>query len=149
VYRADQDEDNLRELYRVDIATPGISEKIISPLPEYSPCVTGDVFSFIIRDDDQEIAYRADQETNEIIELYEVDVDNPGVSTKVNPAIAGNDVFPFQYSAEGSRFLYVADEGAAGGTELYLVETASLGTSTRISSALVNGGDVIDFRSPK
>jgi hypothetical protein len=58
-------------------------------------------------------------------------------------------VFPFQYSAEGSRFLYVADEGAAGGTELYLVETASLGTSTRISSALVNGGDVIDFRSPK
>lgn len=147
VYRADQDEDDLRELYRVMLSAPGVSEKINSPMPEYSPGVTGDVFSFQIRDDDLAVSYRADQETNGVVELYEVALSSPATSMKMHPALAGNDTFPFQYSAGGSRLFYVADLDAADGAELFMVDTANPGTPTRINPVLVSGGLVSDFKA--
>jgi Tol biopolymer transport system component len=148
-YRADQDTDETRELYRVDLASPGVAEKVNSALPDFGAGVTGDVFAFRIRPDDLAITYSADQLTNGVIELYEVDVSDPGVSTRVNPDLAGSTAHPFEYSADGTRLVYAADQDTSGEAELYVVEVADLGTATKVNSPLVTGGAVQDFRIPR
>jgi Tol biopolymer transport system component len=148
-YRADQDTDETRELYRVDLASPGVAEKVNSALPDFGGGVTGDVFAFRIRPDNLAITYSADQVTNGIIELFEVDVSDPGVSTKVNPDLAGSTAHPFEYSADGTRLVYAADQDTSGEAELYVVEVAALGAATKVSSPLVTGGTVQEFRIPR
>jgi Tol biopolymer transport system component len=148
-YRADQDTDETRELYRVDLASPGVTEKVNSALPDFGGGVTGDVFAFRIRPDDLAIAYSADQVTNGIIELFEVDISDPGISTRVHPDLAGSSAQPFEYSANGTRLVYAADQDTSGEAELYVVEVADLGTATKVNSPLVTGGGVQEFRIPR
>jgi Tol biopolymer transport system component len=148
-YRADQDTDETRELYRVDLASPGVTEKVNSALPDFGGGVTGDVFAFRIRPDDLAITYSADQVTNGVIELFEVDVSDPGVSIRVNPDLAGSTAQPFEYSADGMRLVYAADQDTSGEAELYVVEVAALGAATKVSSPLVTGGTVQEFRIPR
>jgi len=90
VYLADQDTDDMPELYRVPFATPGVSTKLNSPLVS-----NGEVSSFVVfvTPVGTAVVYTADQDTDTVVELYRVPFATPGVSTKLNgPLVPGGDV---------------------------------------------------------
>ena len=131
VYNADQDVDGDNELYRVEVATPGVSAKLTEPLP-----AGGDVSIFQIRPDGLQLTYVADQDTEGLDELYNVDLSTPGASTKLNPPRQGSLVFHLEITEDGLQVLYIADQDTTETYELYRVDIASAGVATTISSAL-------------
>ena len=93
LYLADQDEDDVFEIYRVDVAVPGHTVKMNSPL-----IAGGSVQSstLIMSESGLELVYLADQDVDEVVELFVVDMTMPGVSQKLNPTLpAGGDVVKF------------------------------------------------------
>jgi Tol biopolymer transport system component len=76
-------------------------------------------------------------------ELYAVDVDNPGVSTKLNPPmVAEGDLCTFYFSPDSTKVGYCADQDVDGTLELYVVELAVPGVSMKVNPPLVADGDV-------
>lgn len=143
VYRADQDNDNVIELYLVKFDNPGVSTKL-------NPSLTGaqDVSSFApsfhVIPDSSGVVYHADQETDEVVELYWVKFSSPGTSTKLNgPLVTGGDVSSFEMLPNSSGVVYVADQDIDEKTELFLVRFTSPGTSQKLNPSLANDRDVI------
>jgi Tol biopolymer transport system component len=141
IYRADQTVDNLVELYLVDLATPGVSMTLSSPLVAGGDVSTG----FIISPDGSLVAYLADQDSNDVFELYVVDIATPGISTRINRnPTSGGDVLQsgFRFSPDSRALAYVADEDTNNLVEFFLVELASPAVSIKLNSPLVAGGDI-------
>src|SRR5690606_22875889 len=115
-YCADQDTDGLIELYTVALDEPGQSVKLNSTLVEGGKVHSDYEFS----SDGSFIIYRADQEEAETHELFRVDLDSPGVTTKLNPTlVAGGDVEMFRLTADDSRVAYLAEQDTADVWEIY------------------------------
>jgi len=144
VYCADQDTDNMWELYSVPIAG-GIVTKLNNTMTPY-----GDIFeygdkSIEISADSSRVVYCADQDTDGVLELYSVPIGG-GTVGKLN---TGGNVFHypyyagriFQISADSSCVVYRADQDSAGVYELYSVPLAG-GTVTRLNDTMVPGGNI-------
>jgi Tol biopolymer transport system component len=141
IYRADQTVDNRVELYLVDLATPGFSTTLSSPLVAGGNVSDG----FIISPDGNLVAYHADQDSNGVFELYVVALATPGVSTRINRnPTSGGDVLQsgFRFSPDSSALAYVADENTNNLVEFFLVELASPAISIKLNGPLVAGGDI-------
>jgi Tol biopolymer transport system component len=123
VYRADQDADNVKELYSVPIAGPDSAGVKLN-----GALVTGgDVSSFQISPDSSRVVYRADQDTDNVNDLYGVPIAGPAsAGVKLNGVLAsGGDVFSdYQISPDSSRVVYRADQDTDGVDELYSVPIA-------------------------
>jgi Tol biopolymer transport system component len=92
------------------------------------------------------IAYLADQDTDETIELYAVATATPGTSNKLNGTLpAGGDLCNFKFDPASLRVAYCAEEITNNVIELFLVELAMPGVSTRLNSPLVAGGRVTNY----
>jgi Tol biopolymer transport system component len=140
LYVADQDVEGVGDLYLADIATPGSVTKVNPPFVDGGD-VTGTNYEF--SPDGATIVYIADQDVNGVNELYAVDVNSPGASTKLNPAlVAEGDLCTFRFSPDSTKVGYCADQDADGILELYLVELAVPGVSMKVNSPLVADGDV-------
>ncbi|MEM7359996.1 MAG: LpqB family beta-propeller domain-containing protein [Pseudomonadota bacterium] len=141
LYVADQDTNDVYELYSSPI-TGGAVVKLNSAL-----VIGGDVspFNIQISPDSSRAVYLADQEQNDINELFSVPITG-GIVTKLNPAlVAGGRVYSnFQISADGSRVVYLSDQDTRFVNELYSVPLLG-GAVTKLNSGLINGGDVLDF----
>ncbi len=133
------------EVYSVPI-TGGTSIKLNGSLPTGSgPFPIGNVQDFEISADSTTVVYRADQDDDEIYEIYGVPIDG-GASSKLNSAlVSGGDVSGFQISEDSSTVVYDADQDDDGVTELYSVPAGG-GTVTRLNRNLVDGGDVRSFQ---
>jgi hypothetical protein len=84
IYRADQTTNGVFELYRVPFATPGVSTKLNSPL-----MANGDVgVNFQFTPNNTAVVYQADEDTDEVFELYRVPFATPGASTKLHPPLS-------------------------------------------------------------
>ena len=81
------------------------------------------------------LAYRADQDTDDVFELYVVDVSTgtPGVAMKVSGTlVAGGDVrSDFEWSPDSTRVAYIADQDVDEQFELYT--TLASGTSNALN----------------
>lgn len=133
VYLADQDVDDVFELYLV-----GSSIKLNPPLSNGK-----NVLEFQITPDKKAVVYRADQDTDEVFELYRVEFAKPGVSTKLNsPLPTGGDVWSHLITPDSSSVLYLADQTTDGVLELYRVAFATPGVITKLNGPLVPGGNV-------
>jgi Tol biopolymer transport system component len=143
VYRADQDISDVWELFLVNVANPGVSTKLSAPLTAGAWVRTDFSFS----PDGTKVVYRADQDQVDTLELFVVDVANPGVAKQVNPALTsgGNVYTAFGFSPDGARIAYIADQDADDVLELYAVNAAVPGTSIKLNGALVANGDVCQF----
>jgi Tol biopolymer transport system component len=140
VYVAEQETDDKKEIFRVDVAAPGLVTKVSAPMIEQ-----GDAWSFRIRSDGTHIAYIADQDQDEVWELYEVDLAALGAATKLSATPVGLGLYDFVYSADDTHVVYhSAQDGEFA--ELYRVERANPGVSTKLNGALASGGAVWDFR---
>jgi dipeptidyl aminopeptidase/acylaminoacyl peptidase len=116
VYVADQEVDEVRELYRVPLVG-GMVIKLNSPL-----VAGGDVHDFQIGPDGGQVVYRADQEQDDTFELYRAPLLG-GMATKLSPPpVAGGEAgFPTvpSFSPDGRRLVFLADPEADGRRELY------------------------------
>jgi Tol biopolymer transport system component len=139
-YLADQDVDDLRELYLVATDTPGVSSKLNDTLG-----ADRDVCAFEFSPDSTLVAYCADQDTDDILELYLVDITVPGDSQKLNgPLVANGEVSAqsYRFSPDSSFVVYRADQDTDGVFELYRVDVTTPGTTEKINGALTAGGDI-------
>jgi hypothetical protein len=111
VYKADQDTNNVRELYSVPIGGPAASgTKLNGILTE-----GGAVSDYEISLDSSRVVYRADQQTDGVEELYGVPIGGPGASgIKLNVAMAGGHLISFQISPDSSRVVYIVDRQSDG-----------------------------------
>ncbi|HEX6885920.1 MAG TPA: hypothetical protein VF530_21280 [Planctomycetota bacterium] len=70
------------------------------------------------------LVYRADQETNDVVELLAVST--PGAPLKLSgPLVAGGDVTSFQCAPSGTRVVYRADQVVDGQFELFTVDAGA------------------------
>ncbi|WP_173048055.1 hypothetical protein [Nitrospira sp. KM1] len=142
IYRADQDADDVFELYRVTFANPGVSTKLNGPLPPGANVS----FNFVVTKDSSSVLYLADETTANVLELYRVSFVNPTKSTRLNgPLVAGGNVFfRFAETPDSSAVVYFATELDADRVELFRVPFATPRISTRLSDPLQEG-DVDSF----
>lgn len=142
LYLADQDINSVFELYSVPSSGGVPPTKLNVPLgPGHSVSANGLQFS----PDGSRILYHADQDVDEIFEIYSVP-SGGGAPVKLNgPLVAGGDVSDkgLQFSPDGSRILYLANQVTNSVDELFIVPSSG-GTPVKINGALANGGDVTD-----
>ncbi len=148
VYVADQDADEVFELFSVPID----GGKLVKLNP--SLVADGDVRGadpavnpFRISPDGGWVVYTADQDTDEVIEIYSVPIGG-GEAVKLNPVLAGGkgDVRgastdmanPFRISPDSSRVVYVADQEKDSVFELFSVPIAG-GPSVKLNPVLAKG----------
>lgn len=82
----------------------------------------GDVDDYSISPDSSRVVYLADQDTDEVQELYSVPIGG-GTPVKLNgPFVTGGDVWPFSISPDSSRVVYRADQGTDEVYELFGVK---------------------------
>ncbi len=131
VFRADRDTGGVFELYSVPFLAGANVIKLNGTL-----AAGGDVSSFAspfqFSPDGQRVVYHADQDTNDVFELYSVPTDGSTVPVKLNGAlVTGGDV---QTAAQGGDFRISSD-----GTSLP-TSTRSARTTRARSSASTLGG---------
>jgi Tol biopolymer transport system component len=141
VYTADQDADNVFEIFSVPIAG-GTPVKLNG-----SMVANGDVAvapaGRAISPDGSRVVYVADQDTDEVLEVFSVPIAG-GTPVKLNgPMATGGDVQTngLSFSPNGSRLLYAADQETDGLAELFMVPVAG-GTPVRINGPMAIGGGV-------
>src|SRR5690606_36232010 len=88
VFLAEQDEDGDQELYRVDVATPGIVARLMGSLTD-----GGNVVRFMISPDGTRVGYVADQDTDGTFELNEANAAEADAAVKLSPAQASEGVW--------------------------------------------------------
>ena len=118
VYLADQDTNDVNELYVVPLDGSGPPVKLNSPLvPGGNVAFAG---NFFISPDSLRVIYIADQDTNDVDELYSVPITG-GTVTKLNPPmVPGGEVswvWEPQISPDSSRVVYFADQETNDETE--------------------------------
>jgi Tol biopolymer transport system component len=87
------------------------------------------------------ILYRADQDVAGQIELFAVDANAPGVTTKLNGTLPANaNVSPVvAITADGTLAAYVADQDTQGLEEAFAVELANPGVTTKLNATVTDG----------
>ena len=144
VYTGDLALDFIDELYSVAITGPYTDSVLLNK----SMVDGGSVVAFDINADGSRVVYRADQDTNDVYELFSVPSAGPGSSSvKLNlPQPAGVYIPSFKISPDGSRVVYHASQEFAGMQELYSVPIAGPASqSVEINGLLIPEGDVFDY----
>ncbi|MCB0212221.1 MAG: VCBS repeat-containing protein [Anaerolineae bacterium] len=104
----------------------------------------GNVDGFRISPDSEWITYWADQDTNNIFEIYSVP-SRGGVPLKLNSALTpGKNVTNFEISPGSGRVIYLADQDIDEVFELYSVPIGG-GTPVKLNVPLTLGKNVINF----
>jgi Tol biopolymer transport system component len=140
-YRADQDADELFELFSVPILGGMVVQ--LNPALVAGGDVVASSGTTQFSPDGSRVLYVADQDVDEVVEIYSVP-SGGGMSLQHNGAlVAGGDVNRLadnQFTPDGSRVVYVADQITNDVNEIFSVLTTG-GTTIKLSGALVAGGD--------
>lgn len=140
-YIADQDADDVRELYTTLPDSAAGNVKVSGAL-----VANGEVdFTYLWSPDSSSIAYLADQDTDEVDELYLSAADG-GTNSKISDTlVAGGDVILCAWAPNANLIAYLADGDTDDVRELYVTDPA--GAAVKVSGVLVTGGAVeFDFR---
>jgi Tol biopolymer transport system component len=139
VYRADQQTDEVLELYSVRL-TGGGHAKLNGPL------VTGGYISsdFQFSPDGGRVVYLADQDTDEVYELYSVRVDGTDRVTLNKPLVDG-DVVSYAISPDGNQVAFTADQDTDDVFELYSVPLDGSSLPLKLNSPLAPGSDILFY----
>lgn len=106
VYLGEQLQAGVRELFSVPIAGPSSGRVKLSG----ELTAGGDAGLFRVSPDGSRVVYRADQDSDEVLELYSVGIAGPfGSAVKISkPLAAGQDVLMFRFTPDGQRVIYSA-----------------------------------------
>jgi len=145
VYRADQEIDQVFELYSVPLDGSAVPQKLNSALVEEGNVYPG---GFVISADSSRVVYVADQETDEVLELYSVPLDGSAAPQKLNGPLpeGGNVSFrSFAISANSSQVVYMAEQEMDGMFELYSVPIDGGATPQKLNGPLEANEDIVEF----
>lgn len=142
VYIGDQNTNNVNELFSVPIGG-GTVTRLNDPLP--SGGGTG-LFGFALTPDGSRLIYSADQETNNVHEIFSVPIGG-GTVTKLNSTLAtggllGGAVFEFQISPDSSTVVYRGGQDSVEVDEIYAVPVGG-GTPIKLSEP---GVDTFNYK---
>lgn len=136
VFRANYTNLSKEELFSAPVDGSDFAIRISSPL-----VFGGNVTSFQFRPSGTHVAYLADQDIDEVFEVFRV-LSGGGNVLKLNPDLpAGRSVTSYAISPSGSRLVYIADQVFSNVFELFMVSFLG-GTSTKLNPTPVLGGDV-------
>ncbi len=152
LYVADQDENDVFELYGVPIDASASAVRISGALVAGGDLPnTGfpdQIFQFT--SDETRVVYLADQEIDEVFELFVAATDGSGSPTKLSGAlVADGDVasavaFPaFALTSDDTRVVYRADQEKDGVFELFVVPLDASQPPARIHLPLLGNADVL------
>ncbi|NOT30763.1 MAG: hypothetical protein HOP15_09995 [Planctomycetes bacterium] len=152
-YRADQDVDEVFELFSVSI-DGGSPLELNGPLAAGGSVGREFVHNLRVSPGGNRVLYWADQDEDEAFELFSVPSDGSQPPVQLNgPLVPGGDVqftptfLPAQAFApmtpDGSRVLYVADQEQNEVFELYCAPLDGSQPAVKLSAVLVPGGDVV------
>lgn len=133
VYLGDQNTNAVNELFSVPIGG-GTVTRLNNPLPS-----DGDVglFGVELTPDGSRVIYSADQETNNVHEVFSVPIGG-GTVTKLNSTLpSGGAIFEFQISPDSSTVVYRGEQDTATIDELFAVPAGG-GTPIKLSEPGVN-----------
>lgn len=146
VYRANQDNGAIFELYSVNLDGSGAKTKINGSI------VSGGLVSssFDFSPDSSKIVYIADQETDETNELYSVNLDGSSL-TKLNSTLFLNgDVISFKINDDSLKVAYLANQDSAS-PELYTINmngsnrnkiNSTISISSQVSYFKISGNNL-------
>jgi hypothetical protein len=147
VYFADQDTNDVFELYRTNLATPGSSVKISGPpLGErrFSPW-------FAVAPDSQSVVYAVYLGSSQA-EIRHINLMTPGATTLLQgPPLSfafgpsGGVAMAEMAVTPHSKGLFYVGHEVAGVDELFQVSFAAPATATQQNGPLVTNGDVKNF----
>ncbi len=145
VYNGDQDSRGVYELYSVRLDGSTQPVKLSGEMVEGGSLVDFGG-SFRISPDGSRVVYRADQETDGVMELFSAPVDGSGAAVKLNGTLAaGGGTLSYEISADSQYVVYRADQDVDGVDELYRVPLDGSGGPEKLNDPLVAGGNVSDF----
>jgi Tol biopolymer transport system component len=157
-YVADQDSDEVFQLYSVRIDGGSAPVKLNGPLVAGGDVAhaSDDQVLFRLSPDGADVLYAADQETDEKLELYAAPVDGRGPPVKLNGALppAGDVSTSYsarsfvQFTADGNTVLYLADQETDETQELFAAPIDGSGTVKKLNGPLPQGGDVLSGFQP-
>lgn len=134
------------DLFFVDLADPDQTSQLNRTLPGGGYVDRARVG---FTPDNLSVVYLAEQDVRFRMELYVVDLDNPGHPTKLNGALANGGnvdyVQPFLITSDGTGVVYRADQDTPGLPELYLADLTHPGNTTKINLPLVSNGQTWRF----
>ncbi|MGE3855232.1 MAG: Calx-beta domain-containing protein, partial [Planctomycetota bacterium] len=144
-YIADQNEDDVDELFLVDISgVPGAPVRVSADLTGTGKDVGRAFFS----PDSTHLIYLADQDTDDTFELYKVSLASPAAGTRISRALSAGEQIPangLRFSGNGLKATYMVTNGGGQFREVR-VHTLADGTDVQANDALVganinsNGG---------
>ncbi|MEQ8660236.1 MAG: hypothetical protein RLW62_05425, partial [Gammaproteobacteria bacterium] len=147
VYRADQDTDEVFELYVVAADGSGAATRLTPTPPNGGDVLAeltyqyGDGFRFSA--DGQRVIYRADHTTNDVVELYSVQVDGSAAPVRINgPLVTNGDVSRFAMSPDGVSVVYRADQHVNNREEFFIAAIDGSGSPRKLNGPLPSGGSV-------
>ncbi|MAB78045.1 MAG: hypothetical protein CMJ89_01715 [Planctomycetes bacterium] len=153
VYLADQEESQTYELFSAPLDGSAAPVKLNGLLP-----VDGDVHAdFVASSDGTHIVYRADQEVDNVHELFAAPIDGSAPPMKISgPLQSSGDVRtsigsagpPFSVSPDGAWVVYTADAEVDQQVELYSVPIDASLPAVKISGASVNASNIFNDAGP-
>jgi len=151
VYRADQDTDEVFELYSVPTAGSAASTKLNGPLASCvpGPAICGDVMLFNVIPDNTGAVYIADQNANDVFELFRSQFSGTPPTVPLNPAYTSppftgtEDVEDFALFPNGAGVVYRADQDTDNIKEIYRVVFGFPG-SVKLNPALTTAGQNVE-----
>ena len=129
-YLADQDTDDQLEIFTSSPATSAGNVKISGPMAVGGGAVNSFALDPLVlwAPDSSQLAYIADQVTNDVQELFTsfpaTEVGNDRVSGTL---IAGRSVLNLRWTGDGTRLVYESDEGSDGVFQLFSVNPDGTG----------------------
>jgi len=147
VYIADQNTDNVFELFVVPIEG-GAPLKLNAPLVAngdvLNPARFFEAVAFQISPDGSRVVYSADQNIDDVFELFSVSI-NGGPVVKLNGNLTSDgDIELFKISPDGTRVVYFADQDINDVPELFSVPING-GAVVKLNTDLVAGRRVFPF----
>ncbi len=152
LYVGDQAVDAINEIYLVTVAPTASAPVQLNPAlaADRDVSTTASEFDFI---SNGRVLYISDQDTNDVLELFLVDVSgpSPAAPVKINqPGLPSTaDVDEWWVSPDGSRIVYIVDPDAAGRNDLWMttLDAGGMpGTAVRLNNTLPSGGLVSQTR---
>jgi len=142
VYRADQEQQHVVELYAVPslggappIRVSGALSALRSVEPGYS-----------VSPDGAWVAFVADKDTDDVRELYGARLDGSAGPIRLNsPLVAGGNVIELDLAPDGGRVVYLADQATDNAFELFSVPVDGSAAPVRLNDPLGANRDVTRF----